>query len=526
MKRRDIWKMALLRARTSAGRRTSFTIAVGIMLLLPVVWILLGFYGEIYADIDDAPPQLLFAYEYRDLGDVYVYGDKSEQRYQTALLSNTLEKSDVESAAPGRELAPQWEELIYEQGELLTDGAGMAPDGSDSLKIKVVSPDSQGNYLPADAAGYLRKNKGEPLKGEGFSENGAEIYVSARLLEKLGISSAEALGKKFSLRISLGADNDQYVYDDNNASRDPHACTAEGVGYVPPQGEVYVFYEFAVAGVIEDVYYENVKDEADIWVKRSSLFMDGIDLMPQLSLQDIYNENGRTEACAVLTYPQADVKALAERAAQKGAFVPLFSGLSRFDGADHDNLGSRHAFVQYKSFSEAKEAYENFRRLKGGFYNVNAEDAPFLSQLAAVAEMVGDTDMACAVLGVLGLVTFVACAIDYMNAAAFNLRKRRGFLEMMKKMGVTEKDKRTLIFYETAAIYVRAAVIAGIVTLLALAIGAVVIAAAVPQASRAQFYVALAYAIPAALIIAVLMAVTAGLAFAYVTAGERKKKTE
>ena len=524
MKRRDIWKLAVMRARTSAGRRTSFTIAIGLMLLLPVVWLLLGFYGEIYADIDDTPPQLLFVYEYRDLDDIYVFGSMSEQRYQNSASSNILTKSNVESSSGDKELAPSWVTMLYEQGELIAEGATLTIDHFDNLKVKAITPDSDGNYLPADTAEYLGKTASKPVTGAGFSSAGNEIYASARLLEKMGLSSSEALGKKLSLRITLGFSNDQYIYDDNTVYDDPHSCTAEGVEYIAPQGEVYVFYEFTVVGVIENVYYENVKDETDIWVKRSSIYLDGADLMPKISVQDIYNEFGRLESVYVLTYPHANVAELAEQAARNGAFIPLFSELSRFDGTALDNFTSTLAFVQYNDFSEAVKAYEEFLTFKGGGYNINGTDTPFTPKLAQAANNISTTDIICAVFGVVGIVTFAVSVINYMNAAAFNLRKRRAFLDMMKKIGITEKDRRTLIFFETAAIYVRAAVLVGIVTLILIAIGAIVITMTLPEGSRGSYFTALAYVLPAALIIAAVMAVVVGIVFAYITAGENRKK--
>ena len=95
---------------------------------------------------------------------------------------------------------------------------------------------------------------------------------------------------------------------------------------------------------------------------------------------------------------------------------------------------------------------------------------------------------------------------------------------MMKKIGITEKDRRTLIFFETAAIYVRAAVLVGIVTLILIAIGAIVITMTLPEGSRGPYFTALAYVLPAALIIAAVMAVVVGIVFAYITAGENRKK--
>ena len=81
MRARDIWQLAQLRGRSRASRRTSATIAIGLILLIPVVWILLAFYGEIYVDEEKNPGNRIFSY-YTLPDEAYTYGEEATRIWE------------------------------------------------------------------------------------------------------------------------------------------------------------------------------------------------------------------------------------------------------------------------------------------------------------------------------------------------------------------------------------------------------------------------------------------------------------
>ena len=96
---------------------------------------------------------------------------------------------------------------------------------------------------------------------------------------------------------------------------------------------------------------------------------------------------------------------------------------------------------------------------------------------------------------------------------------RKNFLDMMEKMGITEKDRRKLILFETLAILLRALIAAAVVTVILVLIARIVFALALPSAK--EYASCLVYALPAYLLCALALTLIMLLIFAFISVGEK-----
>ena len=141
------------------------------------------------------------------------------------------------------------------------------------------------------------------------------------------------------------------------------------------------------------------------------------------------------------------------------------------------------------------------------------------STLKATANNMRTTDIICLVLGIVGGISLITCIVNYSGAAAFSLRKRKNFLDMMEKMGITEKDRRKLILFETLAILLRALIAAAVVTVILVLIAWLVFAIVLPSAK--EYASCLVYALPAYLLCALALTLIMLLIFAFISVGEK-----
>ena len=486
MRARDIWQLAQLRGRSRAGRRTSATIAIGLILLIPVVWILLAFYGEIYVDEEKKPGNRIFSY-YTLPDEVYTYGEEAARIWEDKeQRGDFLSEGELEEYSGQEQIFSPVIDYNRAKGLSFTiDGDEYAdslnPDTA--LSLKAVG-DRQ--YLSA-MDDYMQGDDGVII-GEGFSGDTAEIYNVP--------------------------DNDT-VYDN------PHLLTSQGES-LTLTGKVTIFENFKIAGIINREYYgiRGITDkDAAIWIKYDSFVMPGGEVnIPEFSVQDIYDAYGRKKTAFVFTYPSDDYVNYSQTVAAAGRaffFMPsttnLINGDTYFNG---NNYPVAMTYVQYRDFYTARRMMEKAEAVFG-----DRSFHIYPSTLKAAANDMRTTDIICLVLGIVGGISLITCIVNYSGAAAFSLRKRKNFLDMMEKMGITEKDRRKLILFETLAILLRALIAAAVVTVILVLIAWLVFALALPSAK--EYVSCLVYALPAYLLCALALTLIMLLIFAFISVGEK-----
>lgn len=521
MRARDIWQLAQLRGRSRAGRRTSATIATGLILLIPVVWILFAFYGEIYAEEEKKPENRIFSY-YTLPDEAYTYGEEATRIWEDKELhGDFLSKSELEEYSGQEQIFSPVIDYNRAKGLSFTiDGDEYADNLSSdtALSLKAVG-DRQ--YLSA-MDDYMQGDDGVII-GEGFTGDTAEIYISEILLEALGLDRS-VLGKAASLSLTFDEEKYSEIYNvpDNDTVYDnPHVLTSQGESPTLT-GKVTIFENFKIAGIINKEYYgiEDITDkDAAIWIKYDSFVMPNGDVnIPKFSMQDIYNVYGNKSTKFVFTYPSADYVNYSQTVAAAGRAFFFTSGTTNFiNGEPYFNyywFPVSMTYVQYRDFYVGRRMMEKAEAVFG-----DRSFHIYPSVLKATANNMRTTDIICLVLGIVGGISLITCIVNYSGAAAFSLRKRKNFLDMMEKMGITEKDRRKLILFETLAILLRALIAAAVFTVILVLIAWLVFAIALPSAK--EYVSCLVYALPAYLLCALTLALIMLLIFAFISVGEK-----
>ena len=521
MRARDIWQLALLRARSRAGRRTAVTMALGLVLLIPVVGLLLGIYAQVYSPAAEKKSDRIFSY-YTMPDDLYVYGEMGAD----VMTGGAIRESEAREFLGDTgitSLVVNYNSFVKGLLSFKVDGKeyGESLDYTVPLTMKAVE-----EYLPI----IDECVQGEVIIGDGFSQNTAEIYIAEPLLETLGLD-AGVLGKRASISLNFDgaaifdmtniADNDT-VYDN------PHIMTEKGEEYALT-GEVRIFTDFEIAGIISKEYYglNNVTaKDAYIWIKRDSFVMPGGEVnIPKYSVQQIYTSNGDKKTGYVFTYPSADYVNYSLECARQGRALFFTAGTENFfypADSDLDGLSSfpqTVTFVQYDDFASALGMHKMYDD-KFGEHNLHV----YSQSLDKTAETISVVDMICAALGTLGIISLVTCIVNYSGAAAFNLRKRKNFLDMMEKMGITAKDRQKLILFETLAIVCRALAVSAIITAAAAVVVVLIFATLLSWAM--EYLIWLVYLLPAYLICAAVLTLIMLLIFAYIGVGAEGAKVK
>ena len=519
MRARDIWQLALLRARSRAGRRTAVTMAIGLVLLIPVVGLLLGIYAQVYSPAAEKKSDRIFSY-YTIPDDLYVYGEMGAD----VMTGGAIRESEAREFSGDTGITS----LVVNYNSFVKGLLSFKVDGKEyggSVDYTVpLTMRAEEEYLPI----IDECVQGEVIIGDGFSRNTAEIYLAEPLLEALGLD-AGVLGRRASLSFNFdGAFDAANIADNDTVYDNPHIMTEKGEEYALT-GEVRIFTDFEIVGIISNEYYglNNVTaKDAYIWIKRDSFVMPGGEVnIPKYSVQQVYTSNGDKKTRYVFTYPSSDYVNYSLECARQGRALFFTAGTENFFyPADSDLNGLSSfpqtvTFVQYDDFASAlgmQKMYDD----KFGEHNLHV----YSQSLYNTAETISVVNMICAALGTLGIISLVTCIVNYSGAAAFNLRKRKNFLDMMEKMGITAKDRRKLILFETLAIVCRALAVSAIIT--AAAAVAVVLIFAVLLSWAMEYLIWLVYLLPAYLICAAALTLIMLLIFAYIGAGADAAKVK
>ncbi len=217
----------------------------------------------------------------------------------------------------------------------------------------------------------------------------------------------------------------------------------------------------------------------------------------------------------MLTYPSEDIIKYSEEVTAQGKFFPFFAGGLKYAdinmgrGSSNNIMPLCVSYVQCEDFKSAKniakKVKENVIENNGGeapYYNYSHCSSEFIT-LWRLSDTMNRISVAFAIIGGLTLLTVL---LNYGNVVSFNARKRVDFLIMMKKMGMTEKDKNTLVNMEILVGFAIVLFISFVVGFLVSAIAKTIITKIIYEfLLLSNINIALWLYLPAFLVVAVVM---------------------
>ncbi len=299
MTNKDLFRLAKisLAARKKSTRSTVRGIAFGLILLIPVLYIAFGIFGDLNSKVN-ANPEIL----YMNLQTAAVRSDKADEtlgEYPSteSLIFSSQHADNLINGAKTEEVYA-YEQIIAPFNPYLVDknnGAGGSYDssrkafaltyGDGTQKDVYVYPHGQGSSYNQDGA-YNRNNVQVPFaaivgddgrfapkkiiakfgdifaRGGGFTGDGkGQVIVSETFLKSLSLTADDVYDKNFSIKYTDSYNsfcsnrNSNSVFIDGDADPDNNVFVDRyGGSEFPYDGEreIYFCQDFKVVGVIKD----------------------------------------------------------------------------------------------------------------------------------------------------------------------------------------------------------------------------------------------------------------------------------
>ncbi len=524
MKKKDIFQLALLRIKSKNSIRTFIAMIFGLLMLVEVLWLAFAINLHLKSQINDTPMSNLFLIESNTNQDIDIRVPNRPDMHLNTGIQLTYEQA--QSLQKGEVI---WTEVLYDisqnkysSAELEFSIDGQMYDIDDNFKIKFIKNGHIKTH-PESIESYLLDTYGHGgIYGEKFGDSIREVYISENMIERLGLTRDIAMGKYISLSmVCKGEDfSRSYLFDNDTIFENQHIKCYDIDAKSPSiDGRVKVFCDFRIVGVISREYYSVnnlTASDCDIWLKDDVLTSDdGVSLFPKISVQEVYGQFLQKKAKIVLTYPSEDIIKYSEEVTAQGKFFPFFAGGLKYAdinmgrGSSNNIMPLCVSYVQCEDFQSAKniakKVKENVIENNGGeapYYNYSHCSSEFIT-LWRLSDTMNRISVAFAIIGGLTLLTVL---LNYGNVVSFNARKRVDFLIMMKKMGMTEKDKNTLVNMEILVGFAIVLFISFVVGFLVSAIAKTIITKIIYEfLLLSNINIALWLYLPAFLVVAVVM---------------------
>lgn len=486
MKSKDIARIAFLRLHNKNSKRTIIALAFGIIMIVPVVWLLFSFYYDFQSKIGGQQINNIIMVESN-------VTDTFDMRSSSALdffASGGYQLTTSQFNEIKNDTAISWQKILFNRinatsvshddmkcdfrlGERVLRSRD---DTNTSFEIKFYEGDKSKTH-PSEFDDYLLKNNGyKVIYGDSFSGE-REIIVSEIFLENVGLTKEEALNQNLSLTIqynNVGYNDYGFVLDDDTVFDNNHVYNDASKKNIirNVNGEISIFSEYKIVGVISREYYEinnlTIKD-SHFWAQESSLYTpDGKSTLPKVSVQNIHNGYGHSfQDCPILTYDDTDYVSASRRITDSGAFYPFLIG-NTWSNLDNNNqyLPVRSSWISYHSYKDtlaASKIINNLTKINSnGFKNKNF--LAYSSEFVSLSNMNESINIAMVILSIIGGITLFVVVVNYANIMSFNARKRANYMNMMHCMGISNADKKRILWYEILLLLFISAVIALIVS--------------------------------------------------------------
>lgn len=349
-------------------------------------------------------------------------------------------------------------------------------DTNTGFEIKFYEGD-KGKTHPSEFDDYLLKNSGHKvIYGDSFSGE-REIIVSEIFLDNVGLTKEEALGQNLSLTIqynNVAYDYYNFMLDDDAIFENDHLYNDASKKNIIRNinGDINIFSEYRIVGVISREYYEIndlTKQDSHIWVLESALYTkDGKSTLPKVSVQNIHNGYGNVfQDRPILTYDDTDYVSASRRITNSGAFYPFLIG-NTWSNMEYYNqyLPVRSSWITYPSYKDTLASYKTINKFteinSNGFQNKN--HLAYSREFISLSNMNESVNIAMVVLSIIGGITLFVVVVNYANIMSFNARKRANYMKMMYCMGISNTDKKRIMWYEILLLLIISAIIALIVS--------------------------------------------------------------
>lgn len=470
MKSKDIARIAFLRLHNKNSKRTIIALAFGMIMIVPVVWLLFSFYYDFQYKIGGQQINNIIMVE-SNVTDTF---DMRTSSALDILASSGYQLTTSQFNEIKNDTAITWQKILFNRinatsvihddmkcdfrlGERVLRSRD---DTNTSFEIKFYEGDKSKTYPPEFDDYLLKKSDHKVIYGDSFSGE-REIIVSEIFLDNVGLTKEEALNQNLSLTIqynNVAYDYYGFVLDDDTVFDNNHIYNDASKKNIIKNvnGEISIFSEYKIIGVISREYYEIndlTRKDSHFWAQESSLHTpDGKSTLPKVSVQNIHNGYGHSFSDhPILTYDDTDYVSASRRITDSGAIYPFLIG-NTWSNMEYSNqyLPVRSSWITYHSYKEtlaASKIIDNLTNINSnGFQKKNF--LAFSSEFVSLRNMNESINIAMVILSIIGGLTLFVVIVNYANIMSFNARKRASYMKMMQCMGISNKDKKRVMWYE------------------------------------------------------------------------------
>lgn len=480
MKYKDYKRLAKvsLKARKKTTRSTVRGISFGLILLMPLLFIVIAFHLDLNKEVNKDASIRVFNLSYvKELSsqDSYIQSIKdeySEKVYDIKGIENIIKYNQYTFSNKVQEWNEELQTYEYKSPFNISIGSNsisldhyfeeQSEMNQNEVGIQVIDTSvGDGVFIKAD---HQMAEGNALVAGSGFSSNSAnEIMISSKILEHYNLTVEDVLNKNMTITYELS-----YPDRATTSKTDITSSSLQPYSGVP----LTVLKDYKVVGIYDarlynsqvrldmqkEYYQENSVYETYFWLTRDSLYgSSDKSYLPELvTIEDDEGEYVRVEN----GYYYSDTPInLSKNARNNGkAFIPLGMGVSQ-NNYGNNVIPLYNTLVEFESYSDANNAVSVISSiLEMGATGI---DDPSISDNYApdtfnnYRMFYNAFTYVCIVLAIFGGVIFFATLLNLYNTIHYSVQSRRNYLGMIRAIGMRGIDVIKMYFVEIFQIFKR-----------------------------------------------------------------------
>ena len=484
MKRKDYIRLSKisLKARKKTTRSTVRGISFGLILLLPLLFIVIAFHLDLNKEVNKDASLRIFNISYTETATSESYVRSMLQEYSDDVfeikgVENIIKYNQYSFKLHKNTYDYENDESIYSSRFSITlDGENFSLDkGLDSIDMKTSSDNyvglqvidtSVGNSIFTKSDSEVIGNKSPLIGGSVFSsESKEEIMVSSNFLIDNNLSMEDVLNKKITINYIT---EEGYDITDNKNSMNSEA-------YRPYANlPITILKDYKIVGIFDSNIYksgprldstgkesyffeENRIYETYFWLTTDSIYdaMGKTYLPEYVKIEE--DMDGYTNYRRGYYYSDTPVNMAKSARTTNSVFIPLGMGVS--EGNDYEDRSVFNTLVEFESYSDANNAVgivdSYYKKSSTSTEDISSSTEYMQNAFVNYRMFYNIFTYLCIVLAIFGGIVFFATLLNLYNTIHYSVQSRRNYLGMIRAIGMKGKEVTKLYFTEVFQIFKR-----------------------------------------------------------------------
>ncbi len=475
MKIKDYFRLSRisLKSRKKSTRSTVRGISFGLILLMPLIFLVIAFYIDLDQRVNADVAVRVFNVSYTQ--------DRTDSKYIESVYDEYREdivsiEGVVSTFRYNYFTLLNTDTIVSDDGSHYTDFFTSVKIGNNSFELNYQDHNSNFNRNSEEKIGFtviyqdnetiFNNYDYEVLNGENpvlygtvFTENSSkEIMLSSEFLEQYNLNGEDIIGKEISIFYEL--------IRTSNISSSLSSIETESLN-IYEEMPVNILSNFKVVGIFNSkIYnsparmescgltdgYNNLFNEPYFWITSKSVFnSNNEDHFPNLkTLNDEYNTK-------FYYYDKTPITMANEAKLNGCIFLPFGFGASQDINAN--STISYYELIEFNTFSNANKAIniidglykKSTSAVEDVYVNSNYQNETFINYNIFYEIFT----YICIVLAMFGGIIFFATLLNLYNTIHYSVQSRRNYIGMMRAIGMKSRNVISLFFTEVLQIFLK-----------------------------------------------------------------------